>query len=248
MILYFSGTGNSRYVARAINFVMDDELVSVNKLIKAGIKKALISEKPFVFVTPTYAWRIPGIVCSFIEETRFGGNDKAYFVLTCGDGTGNAAGYAKKLCDKKELVFSGLATIIMPENYAAMFEVPDRAQANAIIEKSDPVILDVAERIKNGQELLRETITPGGRFLSGIVNPLFYRTCVSARGFRSTRACIGCSKCANLCPLNNIKISGGKPQWGNNCTHCMACICGCPEEAVEYKNKSKGKPRHYIGE
>lgn len=246
MILYFSGTGNSRYVAQVINSVIGDELVSLNELIKMGSKRALASEKPFVFVAPTYAWRIPEIVRRFIQETQFTGSSKAYFVLTCGDGTGNAAGHARRLCAEKGFVFSGLATVIMPENYIAMYEVPAKEQADAIIKKSDPLILDVAEYIKNGQELPGETITLNGRFISGIVNPLFYFAVVSAKGFYSTSACIGCGKCAQLCPLNNIGLSGGKPQWGGNCTHCMACICGCPTEAIEYKNKSKGKPRYFI--
>ncbi|MDU1855461.1 MAG: flavodoxin, partial [Clostridium baratii] len=31
-----------------------------------------------------------------------------------------------------------------------------------------------------------------------------------------------------------------------NCTHCMACICGCPVQAIEYKNKTKGRNRYYL--
>ena len=46
------------------------------------------------------------------------------------------------------------------------------------------------------------------------------------------------------CPTNNIVIQNGKPVWGNNCTHCMACICRCPAEAIEYGKKSVGKPRY----
>ena len=34
MILYFSGTGNSRYVARKIAQELNDELISLNQLIK----------------------------------------------------------------------------------------------------------------------------------------------------------------------------------------------------------------------
>ena len=34
--------------------------------------------------------------------------------------------------------------------------------------------------------------------------------------------------------------------WGKNCTHCMACICYCPKEAIEYGKKSKGKPRYHF--
>ncbi|MFQ8599465.1 MAG: 4Fe-4S binding protein [Oscillospiraceae bacterium] len=33
-----------------------------------------------------------------------------------------------------------------------------------------------------------------------------------------------------------------------NCTHCMACIGGCPTEAIDYKSISKGKRRYYIME
>ena len=37
-----------------------------------------------------------------------------------------------------------------------------------------------------------------------------------------------------------------KPVWDKNCTHCMACICYCPVEAIEYGKKSVGKPRYHF--
>lgn len=246
MILYFSGTGNSRYAAQTIGTITDDRIVSINELLKNGSKESLKSDQPFVFVCPTYAWRIPKIVEEFIRDTRFSGSNKAYFVLTCGSETGNAVRYAKKICTEKGFDFCGFATVIMPENYIAMFPTPDKAQADEIVKKAVPQILAAAERIKDGQPLPEEKITPSGRFRSSIVNPMFYLACVSAKGFYSTDGCTGCGKCAKLCPLNNIEIAGGKPHWEQSCTHCMACICACPSEAIEYKNKSKGKPRYYI--
>ena len=27
---------------------------------------------------------------------------------------------------------------------------------------------------------------------------------------------------------------------------CMACICYCPKEAIEYGKKSRGKPRYHF--
>jgi ferredoxin len=245
MILYFSGTGNSRYVAQAIGTVTGDKIVSINELLKSGSKELLQSDEPFVFVCPTYAWRIPRIVEHFIKKARFTGSNQTYFILTCGDETGNAVHYTKKICNEKGLAFLGLASVIMPENYIAMFDVPNKAQADEIIKKAVPQILYVAERIKNRQPLPEEKVTLGDRFMSSIANPVFYLTCVSAKGFYSTDACNGCGNCAKLCPLKNIEIIDGKPLWGQSCTHCMACICACPNEAIEYKNKSKGKPRYY---
>lgn len=245
MILYFSGTGNSRYTAQAIQKVTNDEVVSMNELIKRGSKVSFHSNEPFVFVTPTYGWRIPKIVEAFIKNADFNGSSQAYFILTCGTGTHNAVHYARKLCNEKKFDFMGFSTVIMPENYIAMFEVPDKVQSAYIIKKALPQIFAIGERIKHHQFLDVEKVTIYGRFISRAINPLFYMTSVSAKGFYVTNACIGCKKCVNLCILNNIKMEGNKPVWGKSCTHCMACICACPKEAIEYKNKSKGKPRYY---
>ena len=67
---------------------------------------------------------------------------------------------------------------------------------------------------------------------------------VKADAFFATHACIGCGACVEVCPLNNIHLNDGKPVWDKHCTHCMACICGCPTEAIEYGKRSKGKPRY----
>ena len=41
--------------------------------------------------------------------------------------------------------------------------------------------------------------------------------------------------------MNNIELVEGKPVWQGNCTHCMACIGGCPAGAIAYKAHSKDR-------
>lgn len=41
-------------------------------------------------------------------------------------------------------------------------------------------------------------------------------------------------------------LQNGKPVWGQDCTHCMACLCCCPAEAIEYGKMSLGKPRYHF--
>jgi ferredoxin len=248
MILCFSGTGNSRFAAKLIGTVTGDVMVSANGLIKSGSKEALHSDKPFVFVCPTYAWRLPRVFERFIRETALTGSTRAYFVMTCGGETGNAARYIKRLCAVKGLEFMGLKSVLMPENYIALFEVPDKVKADEIIRKAVPEITSAAETIKSGLKLPEEKVRLLDRVYSTIVNPFFYPFVVHAKGFYATDACTGCGKCEALCPLNNITRASGRPAWGDRCTHCMACICACPAEAIEYKNHSKGKPRYYCGE
>lgn len=78
--------------------------------------------------------------------------------------------------------------------------------------------------------------------MSNVLNPIMYSVMISAKAFTVTDKCIGCGKCAERCPLNNVTLSDGKPVRGKNCTHCMACIAGCPQEAVECGKKIRGKP------
>lgn len=246
MILYFSGTGNSRYVAEKISKVTGDNVISINEILKSGNKGIIKSEKPFVFVCPTYAWRIPRVVSEFIREANFKNTKEAYFILTCGGGIGEAVKYIKKLCIEKGFTLKGFASVIMPDNYIVMYDTPDEEKANKIIKGATEKISYISERIKDCKELQEEKSKLGGSLKSGLVNSLFYLAFLKAKGFYSTDKCISCGKCAELCPLNNINIVDGRPKWGANCTHCMACICGCPVEAIEYKNKTKGRNRYYL--
>lgn len=244
MILYFSGTGNSRHAAELIHSVTGGDIISINDIIKHSKPSVFESEEPYVIVCPTYAWRVPRVVEDFIMKAEFKGSKRVYFVLTCGDGAGNATNYAKELAHKKKLIFKGLKSIVMPENYIAMFNSPSPEAADEILKKADKEILLTAEKIKNSSPI-RDNVGFSGKILSGIVNPVFYSLFVSAKGFRATEQCISCGKCMEVCPLNNISLSDKRPVWGNNCTHCMACISYCPQEAIEYKNKSVGKHRYH---
>ena len=167
-------------------------------------------------------------------------------MMDCGSEIGNAAGYNRQLAAQKYLHYMGTAQVVMPENYIAMFNAPQKEQARSVVEQAEPALQKVLAQLKAGQEfpLLRENIYD--RLMSGPVNPVFYRFFVKADAFRATDACIGCGRCVELCPLNNIRLENGKPVWGKNCTHCMACICYCPKEAIEYGEKSKGKPRYHF--
>lgn len=248
MILYFTGTGNSRYVARKISEEINDEVVSINQLIKQESKDELISiNKPFIFVCPTYAWRLPKVVTEFIRKTKFSGSNKVYFIMTCGEDTAKAINYIQKLCDDKGWELKGMAEIKMPENYIALFPIPDKETSKKIIQESDKLIYKISSDIRNENNF--NIIAPSGlngTIKSGITNIAFYKFIVHAKGFYSTNQCIGCGKCVNLCPLNNISLKNEKPTWKNKCTHCMACICGCPTKAIEYKNKTQNKERYYL--
>lgn len=246
MVIYFSGTGNSGYVAEKVAQAIGDDVLNLFERIRSKDCSPVKSDKPFIVSAPTYSWQIPHILREYLEKTPLEGNGKIYFLMTCGDDIGNAEKHLKKLCAKIGKEYMGCAAIRMPENYIAMFTAPNKEQASRIIAKQTVKIEAAAKVIASGKKLDAVKVNLVGKLKSGIVNKAFYAICVKADKFYATDACINCGKCEKLCPLGNITLADGKPQWGKNCTHCMACICKCPKEAIEYGKKSQGKNRYYI--
>lgn len=76
------------------------------------------------------------------------------------------------------------------------------------------------------------------------MNTLFYRFNMQPKKFTVSDVCVSCGKCEKVCPLGNIRMENGRPVWGEHCTHCMACISGCPAEAIEYGKSTRGKARY----
>lgn len=245
MILYFSGTGNSRYAAELIAKVTGDTAQSLFDALRGGRPGRYESDRPYVFVTPTYGWRIPRLVEDHLRASAFSGSRAAYFVMTCGGGIGAAGRWNARLCDALGLEYRGTAGIVMPENYLAMFPVPDARRAAAILRRARPEICRAAEHIAREEPLPKVGVTPVGLLNSAAVNPFFRKYLVHARLFYATPACVGCGTCVRLCPTGNVRLEAGRPVWGDACVHCMACIGACPARAIEYGKRTRTRNRYY---
>lgn len=244
MILFFSGTGNSEYIAKRIGKIIGDETIDLFDKIRNNDFSKIHSKRPWIVVVPTYAWRIPRIVQQWLENTNLLGNKNIYYVMTCGGNIGNASKYIKDLCTKKKMNYYGCIGIKMPENYIALFSTPTIDKALQIIDQAEEIIDRIALLIKNDKKFPKSDISFKDKISSGIINDLFYPIFVHAKKFYVTNDCISCGKCISTCPLNNIHLENQKPVWKDNCTHCMACINHCPTESIEYGKHSKGLPRY----
>ena len=247
MVLFFSGTGNSKHIAKLVASALGDEIVDITPYLKEGKTGNFTSERPFVFVVPTYSSYIPRVVEKFIKDSEFSGGQKAYFLMTCGASC-SRPGVVKRikpLCQDKGLILGGVEGIVMPENYITLFVAPSEETAKQIIEKAESKLPPIIEKIKNEEDIFNK---PFPTFSTYIVNPIFYKTLVKDKAYYATDACISCGMCASLCPMNNITLENGKPVWHGKCTQCMACIGACPALAIEYGKKAKNKRRYYLSE
>lgn len=248
MIIYFSATGNSRFAAHLLADQLNEPITDAGAWIKNNQKGEFYSQTPWIFVAPTYSWQMPHIFADFIRETRFLDNRDAYFILTCGGETGNADQEISALCKEKGLNFHGVWPTVMPDNYIIMFPSPAPDKCPHMMEKAADLLKKAADCIRKGQDFPAVPHNWLDKLKSGIVNQGFYRFQIKTTPFYTTERCTGCGKCVRLCPLNNIHLKNGQPVWGSNCTHCTACLNGCPTAAIEYGRKTKGKRRYQCPE
>lgn len=249
MVLYFSGTGNSRFAAQKIAETTQDELVSINRISRQRItdpfnaQYAFTSESPYVIVCPTYCWHIPRIVESFLYESRFLGSKDMYFFLTCGSGTGAAADHAAGICKQLEMHYMGLSSVLMPENYICLFRAPEADEAVGIIRASIAQMESTARLILTGRSI---SDSNAGRAIPVFLYKLFYRFFVTDKKFYVKDNCTGCGLCASLCPTVNIVLQDKHPVWMGSCVQCQSCIGVCPVDAIEFGRRSRKKRRYYL--
>lgn len=186
MILYFTGTGNSRHIARLISKEIDDEVISINELIKSGSNNEIRSDKPFVIIAPTYAWRVPMVVEKFIKNTKLSGNKKVYFILTCGADTGDAASFLRDISKEKGLEFMGLRALVMPDNYIVMYSTPSDEENERRIKNAEEEVNTIVKYIVSGRKFEEHKTTIIDRMKSNSINKMFYKIYVSAKGFHTT--------------------------------------------------------------
>ena len=96
MILYFSGTGNCKYVAEQIASAVGDTAVSVeNRDGKIALKKGEV----LGIVFPTHFWELPAIMRDFLEKASITAEREnyAFAIATYGTTPGCSGTDAKKL-------------------------------------------------------------------------------------------------------------------------------------------------------
>lgn len=250
MIFYFSGTGNSLYAAKKLLVDGGEKLVSIPEEMNKNnneFKYILHENEKAGFVYPVYAWQPPSMVLDFIQKMNLAGycDNYIYSVCTCGDEEGYTTDILKKALSRKGLELNSGFTVCMPNNYIISFNLDPEEVRNKKLARANEFLTFIHSVIDKRQDGVFEIRKGKLAFAkSFIVNPLFRKFAMNTKKFYATDNCTKCGLCAKVCSANNINVYD-KPVWGPVCTHCLACIHRCPENAVQY-GKSTLKKSRYI--
>lgn len=249
MILYYSGPGNTRYVAREVaKLIGEQQLLFIPELARRQCHELTCDDALGIFF-PVYAWAAPRLVTDYIARVAFSRKPSyIYMVCTAGDEAGLTEQLFRRELRSKGLSLDAAFSVIMPETYINLpgFVLDTDERARRKIADAEPVISEIAAAVAERRRVSHVFRGSCAFLKSRIVNPLFYRFIITDSKFRADESCIGCGRCEHLCPLGNIALSDGRPVWRGNCTNCMACYHGCPEQAIHFGRQTDGKGQYSI--
>ena len=245
MIIYFTGTGNSRFAAKTIADITGDELFDSGKAIREKKGSVFEDGNTFVFVSPIYMSAPPKPFMDYIKRSTFPIGAKAYFYMTYGASVGAADRFCRNLCEEKGLEYMGVSGICMPQNYLIYFKTKTEEENRQILNDAVPHIREAALIIRSGKPFGDYTSKTMSYLIARASIPVYGKFFIKANGFRATDKCVGCSSCVSACPLGNIRMDDSCPTWGGECAHCTACINLCPQEAIEFGKHTEGKIRYH---
>ena len=233
MILYFSGTGNSKFISELFCKNMDSICHSIEESIDFG---QLITSKDIIgFCYPVYGSRVPRIMREFIKRyLGFLKNKKIIIFCTQLIFSGDGARAFTDLFPENFIQVIYAEHFFMPNNICNAFLIP-LANERKIIDykkKAEQKMEYTCNNIKNG--IIKKR---GFNFISrlfGLTQAVFMPK-IEKKAMDSVivnNNCIKCRLCVQICPMNNLEYNDEKIIHKSNCTLCYRCINKCPQKAI----------------
>ena len=241
-IFYNTSTGNSLYVAKRIleklNLTPEEyELLSIPTELKN--KNFEVNDEIIGFIYPIHYSGVPIVVYNFLKQLNINNNSYVFAIGVSGGGSSKFSFYQVEKLIKRKL--NNQLEVKYISNYIRMGRNPSIERAKQAISNYEEKIDSFAESIRNRHD----NIIKHKNSLGKLMYLTFKSTLkIKDKHFNVNDKCISCGMCKKICPMDNITMIYGKPNWNGNCVDCMACINICPKEAINIGKFTINKNRY----
>ena len=259
MIYYFSGTGNSKYIAVKLsedlnidNKNIADFLDNINSVSNKNDFDKMLNTESIGIVFPTYYFGPPMMIKEFLNElstlyrlNNINLKDKyIYIIYTYEAYSAGLELKLKKIFNNIDLSFNYIKGIKMPNNFSIYYDIQSEELRDKILDEADILVKSVAEDIRDRkQNNVKANIFD--QIISNILYPV-YKNGRKTKRFNVDDKCISCGLCERVCPSKAIELESGKPIWvKKQCEFCLACYNRCPVNSIQIGNWTKNRKRYF---
>lgn len=241
MIYYFSGTGNSAWVAKELSRQLNDQALNIVEIEQNEPEITVPAGQNCGIIFPVHAWAPPLPVEKFVQRIHVELGAYCFALCSCGDWAGHAI---KRLA--KFIPLDAGWSLIMPNNYILAFDVDPLDIAKKKVERVRNKLIEISAKIHIKSKIfeIRKGPLPFLTTFIGIWG--FRKFAISSKPFSCEDTCTGCGICAKNCPNHNIRIIAERPVWDDHCCQCLSCINRCPVHAIQYGKKTVKRGRYFF--
>ena len=225
-LFYFTGTGNSLYIARKINEALTHpgELLPIAIYINSTTVYCDAVVVGIIF--PIHMGSAPNIVKEFVTKLKIRKTPYVFAVATYNSHVMNSMALLSEIMRTNSIDLALGETVNMPGNAKKSSSEDNENRLKASRQRVIDIVNKVNSRIIEPQEISPKIIK---KVTTGKIKSPMLPT-----NFKASPSCNGCGTCQKICPMANINMADNKPVWGNNCATCLACFHWCPRKSVKW--------------
>ncbi len=245
LILYFSGTGNTHFIAKRIKDSLQNENAECSA-VETFPPERIKDYDTLIFSFPIYGCKMPEFLKQFTDKFLLTKSKRIILFSTFAYTPCNSMKEAANYFEKRGFQVTFAKGIKMPgSDGLLLLKKGTRAAKKA----SQVNLKNIEQFVNNVKDAIysNSTAKPQGNILfeplNLIMNLFIPIENTLKKAMFADENCIHCGICEKVCPVSNIKVTESEVLFGKECVLCLRCVSQCPVEAIQIGKFTKGTVR-----
>jgi ferredoxin len=238
ILIYFSGTGNTKFIANNLLKVYNQKNITLDVLSIEATTEIVYSKYDFIILGfPNYFGSAPRFFIDYLIRRMPTTKVPIPVGLFCTEAISNSTSFVEV-----EEIMSGKNYNIITKEH---FHMSNNLRIEEISKISNEEIDE--EKIFSKIKLFVEAFSFNNCNLenSNFIGQSF--SVIQDNLLVDKNLCIKCRFCLRNCPFDNIKFENQQIKILGNCENCMRCVNICPKNTINYSNSKINQYKDNIG-